>query len=250
MDKIVFYSEGLEQEFVQHILPEITIDTVYSRRRLVESLVDEPCLVGAIIDIGQVSPEWSTFLNSVAASFSVLPVLVALQEELHGCPEEFLCVNRNGSDTEVSEALIKQFGNIERRNRRRYHRFSWPLTARVVDGDGTVHRVTEISAGGAYLEPSSPAVKAGDTCSLEIGFQNFRMTTACTILDPRRVGSHYGPGFGVRFDALSDPAREFVNRVVSDALIQTLTDPDSTAAVPSIETEEDVLAIGDEFSLA
>jgi len=250
MDRIVFYSEGLEQEFVQHILPAVTIDTVYSRRRLVESLVDEPYLVGAIIDIARLSPDWTTFLNAVAASFSVLPVMVALQEDHQGCPEQFLCVNRNGSDTEVSEALKKHFGNIEKRNRRRYHRFSWPLTARVVGGDGTVHRVTEISAGGAYLEPSSSAVGAGDTCELEIEFRNFRMTTTCTILDPRRVGSHYGPGFGVRFDTISDPARDFVNRVVSDALIQTLTNPESSAAVPSIETEEDVLAIGDEFSLA
>ena len=45
-------------------------------------------------------------------------------------------------------------------------------------------------------------------------------------------------------------ARAFVDRVVTDALIQALTNPESPPAIPSIETEEDVLAIGDEFSLA
>ena len=250
MDKIVFYSEGLEQEFVQQILPGITLHTVYSRRRLVESLVDEPYLVGAIIDIRVMTPEWGTFLVSVAENFAVLPVMVALQEELTSCPDDFVCVNRNGSDTVVGDALRKQFGNVENRNRRRYHRFSWPLTARVVGGDGTIHRVTEIGAGGAYLEPVGAAPGPGESCDLEIEFQNFRMTTRCTILDPRRVASHHDPGFGVRFDSLSDAARAFVDRVVTDALIQALTNPESPPAIPSIETEEDVLAIGDEFSLA
>ena len=45
MDKIVFYSEGLEPEFVQQALPGIELVTVYSRRRLIESLVDEKTAV-------------------------------------------------------------------------------------------------------------------------------------------------------------------------------------------------------------
>jgi hypothetical protein len=250
MDRIVFYSEGLEPEFIQQALPSAEVVTVYSQRRLIEALVDEPFLIGAIVDIGTLTPEWKVFLESAARSFAVLPVLVAVEEEYPECPEGFVCIDRNGSDTVVADALVKRFGDCLPKNRRQYHRFNWPLTARVVDDDGTVHKVTEISAGGAFLEPHGSALGPEEQCELEIYFQNFVMTTSCTILDPRRVASHREPGFGVRFDNLSDSAREFINRIVSDALIQVLTDPTTEPPVPSIETEEDVFSIGDEFSLS
>ena len=155
----------------------------------------------------------------------------------------------DASDETIQGALDDLVGSAPQRDRRKHHRYEWPLRATLVGGDGTVHRVSEISAGGAYLESAGSAVGSGQMCKLEIHFQNFKMQARCAILDPRHSSSRRSAGFGVRFVDLSDEAVEFMNRIVQDTLIKVLIDPSASPAVPSLDEEEDLLSIGDEFSL-
>lgn len=253
MDRIVHYSEGLEPEILQQIateaLPNTEMVTCYSKRRLVEALIDEPELVGVVVDTRELDHDWLRFIDSAMSHFPLLPVLVAHAAEIDSCPEGYLCVNWDADDATLSAALVGAFGHVRSQNRREHHRFDWPLRAELSEVSGTTYSIRELSAGGAFLVPVTAKPESGETHDIDIYFQNFKIRTQCTVLDARDGTDTRSPGFGIQFEDLSEPTREFINRVVEDAIVQTLTDPAAEPAVPSIDEEEDVLAIGDEFSL-
>ena len=249
MDRRVLYSEGLEPEVVRSALIGVDVLAVYSQHSLIESLVDDPSLVGAVIDVVEFTSQWTTFLESVSRSFPLLPILIVQPAGTDDCPDGFLCMDDDASDEATRETLGNLVGSALQRDRRKHHRYGWPLRATLPGGDGTVHRVSVISAGGAYLEPVGSLLDSGQMCDLEIYFQNFKMRARCAIMDPRHSSSRRSAGFGVRFVNLSDEAVEFIDRIVQDALIKILIDPSTSPAVPSLDEEEDLLSIGDEFSL-
>ena len=249
MDRLVLYSEGLEPEIIGHGLSGVAVLAVYSQHSLIESLVDDPSLVGAVIQVMEMTTQWANFLTSISQSFPLLPVLIVHPPDADECPDGFMCMVDDASDETIRKTLDELVGGALQRDRRKHHRYEWPLGATLTGGDGTVHRISEISAGGAYLEPIGSVVGSGQTCDLEIHFQNFKMRAGCVILDPRHSSSRRSAGFGVRFVSLSEEAIEFVDRIVQDALVKILMDPSANPAIPSLEEEEDLLSIGDEFSL-
>lgn len=246
MDQLVFYSGSTDPSDVQRALPEVTVTTVYDRHRLVEALVGDPRLIGAVAEIDAMTDEWDHFLGSARRSFPLLPLLVLTP--VNACHDEVACVDTNAAAEVVDERIAEFFAVPRQRERREYHRFDWPLRAALVGGE-EVHRIRELSAGGAFLEPATTVPPPGSTCEICICFQNFTMTTRCEILDPRHVSSSAEPGFGVRFTSLSSEASAFIDRIVGDALASMLLDPSARPEVPSIDEEQDILAVGDEFSL-
>jgi hypothetical protein len=124
------------------------------------------------------------------------------------------------------------------------------LRAELREASGITYSIRELSAGGAFLQPVAEKPRSGESHDIDIHFQNFKIRTRCTVLDAREETDERSAGFGIQFDDLSDSAREFINRVVEDAIVQTLAHPGVEPAIPSIDEEEAVLAIGDEFSLS
>lgn len=234
---------------VGQVLPGVEVTAVYSPHRLVESLVDDPALVGTAINLTAVTDEWRELLRSIARAFPVLPTLVVLAPGAGSCPEGIQCVQDDVENDEFRRTFEKVFGAGQPRDRRTHHRFEWPLQVRFSDGDRTVHRISQISAGGAYLEPVSHPLDTGEVLEMEIHFQNFMMRARCEILDPRMSSSRRSAGFGVRFLELSADGAAFVDRIVNDALAAVLLDADARPSVPTIDEEEDILSIGGEFSL-
>jgi hypothetical protein len=212
----------------------------------VESLIDEPQLIGAITDIEEYTDEWEHFLRSARRSFPFLPLLVMIPGG--GCLDDLVCHDRDADQQTTREYIASFFSRPRQPERRRHHRFGWPLQAELC-GEPTTHRIREISAGGAFLEPHASIPEPGTRCDIRIEFQNFAISTTCEILDPRHTSSRVHAGFGVRFPELSEEARQFVDRIVTDALASILLDPNAAPEVPSIDEEQDVLSVGDEFSL-
>ncbi|MFW5789191.1 MAG: PilZ domain-containing protein [Spirochaetota bacterium] len=246
MDQLVYYPGSIDPSAVQRALPAVTVITVYDRQRLVEALVGNPHLIGAIIEIDAMTDQWDHFLSSARRSFPLLPMLVLTR--VNACHDEVACVDTNATAEAVRTNIEEFFAVPRQRERREHHRFDWPLRASLV-GNDEVHRIRELSAGGAFLEPAAHIPPPGSACDIRIWFQNFTMTTRCEILDPRHVSSRAAPGFGVRFTSLSPEASEFIDRIVGDALASMLLDPSAHPEVPSIDEQEEVLAVGDEFSL-
>ncbi|MFW5814890.1 MAG: PilZ domain-containing protein [Spirochaetota bacterium] len=246
MDQLVFYSGSTDPSDVPAALPEVAVTTVHDRHRLVEALVGDPHLIGAVVEIEAMNDEWDHFISSAKRSFPLLPLLVLTP--VNACHDEVACVDTNAEAGVVSERIAEFFAVPRQRERRDHHRFDWPLRASLAGRD-EVHRIRELGAGGAFLEPATSIPPPGSTCEISICFQNFTMTATCEILDPRHVSSRSAPGFGVRFTSLSPRASAFIDRIVADALASMLLDPSARPEVPSIDEEEDVLAVGDEFSL-
>jgi hypothetical protein len=246
MDQLVFYSGSTDPSGVQSALPEVTVTTVYDRYRLVEALIADPHLIGAVLEIDAFDEEWSRFMTSARRSFPLLPLLVLCPTD--ASHDAAICVDTRIGEGAVATAIVEFFAAPRPLQRRDHHRFDWPLRASLVGGE-EIHRIRQLSAGGAFLEPAATVPAPGSACEIRICFQNFTMTTTCEILDPRNVSSREAPGFGVRFPELSPEASTFIDRIVTDALAQTLLDPDAEATVPTIDEEEDILAVGDEFSL-
>jgi hypothetical protein len=246
MDQLVFHSTALEPSILSGALPDLHIHAVYSRFALVEALVETEGLVGAVVDIEHPTPEWIQFLSSARESFPLLPLIVTAR----GCEglESIPCVDLEMDTPTLTRRIREHLSAPGQTDRRRHHRFSWPLRA-CLEGAETVHRIAEISAGGAFLEPVAPVPGPGSRCTIEIEFQNFRLRTTCEILDPRHVSSRSTQGFGVRFVDLSGQGQAFIDRIVNDALAQLLLDPSARPTVPTIGETEDVLSSGDEFSL-
>ena len=74
-------------------------------------------------------------------------------------------------------------------------------------------------------------------------FQNFSLQTGYEVLDTRRASSNLPDGFGVRFTDLSDEARSRLERIVRDALVRALLEPESEPQLPSLGDDE-LLPVG------
>jgi hypothetical protein len=249
MDRIVICSEHAEPGALGGHFDRAEIIPVYSQLRFVECLVDDPALVAAAIRIDTMTDQWAQFLESVSQSFPLLPVLVVRPAGGPPSPDAYPCLDATATAEEIAAGLRSLIDQRQHSERREHHRFEWPLRGMVVGGDGTFHRISEIGAGGAYLEPVGARFDTGQSCVLEIHFRNFKMQANCVILDPRHMSSTRSNGFGVRFVDLSDESSAFIDRIVHDALVEVLTDPGSRPEIPALDDPDELLSVGDEFSL-
>lgn len=250
MDRLALYSDPSLDPAPDIAVPGYDVVTVHYTRDLVDAIVDEPRLVGVIILMRVADESWKRLIVSVKKSFPLLPMLVGTRAPFNKPPATIETFTFGESDAE-SSATIAAFANAHAASERReYHRFDFPLRAKLDAADTPIHRVGHISAGGAFLIPNKTALRPGTTCEIELLFQNFSITTTCEILSPRQVDSTAEEGFGIRFTSLSPAATSFIDRIVHDALVETMMNPDARPAVPSLDEDEDLLSIGDEFSLS
>lgn len=247
MIPIVLLSTRVTPEIVRRAIPDATVYPVSSRRALIDRLLDRTNPCGAIIQIEVFDEDRRAFLQSTARHFPILPVLVVAGDDgCESCPRTLSCVDAGADEERLHQSIADAMARSG--ERRRDNRFEWPIRARFVDGDGTIHQVSEISAGGAFLEPHGPIGDRDALRTIELFFQNFTITTTCTILDSRFVSSRKANGFRIRFESISEGAREFINRVVDDAIVKLLLDPTTKPAIPTIDEDDLVLQAIPEFA--
>ena len=196
-------------------------------------------------------------LRSVRRHFPVLPLLFVTDAELP--PEidgEYGALSGGLAENDLVSALRSRLNDLARRDRRRYHRYDWPLTGAIVAGPegggpetrGT-YNIRSISAGGAFLEQRDAMPDPGTSVKLRVYFQGSYFETTCNVLDRRMASSHLPPGQGVQFTSLSEKGREIVDAVVRDALMTILLDPTSEPEVPSLDEEEMEMSLAPEFTI-
>jgi len=253
MDQFVLYVGTAVKDPNIGEVADAAVQTVFYQKDFIEALVDQPHLVGAAVLVTEIDEEWSALLDSVTRSFPLLPLLVAAANHVNAnLPEvsSITAVTIDASDRSSVKQILERFlSEPGPRDRREHHRFDFPLQARLHSSDEPLHDIRQISAGGAFLVPGGNTPPTGTECEIEILFQNFAINTVCKILDPRDSSSNLGPGFGIRFTSLSPAAASFIDRMVQDALVAVLTDPDQEPAVPTLDEDADLLSIGDEFTL-
>ena len=242
MDKIIVYSESLEVHKIVAALPDQEIVPAASTTELARAIVEQSHVIALIIEKEVVGDSFHRLLASIKKSFPILQVCLITDSVAEPVPAARVIpkeIATEGSDRFAGE--LKTFvSSIGLTDRRDHPRFDWPLKGIVSFDDRTwqSYNLWALSAEGAFLEHSGSTPPAGSRGILRISFQNSRLVTRCEVLDPRQASSKLPAGFAVRFALLGEDSMQLINRIVQDALLQTLLQPESEPAIPTLDEED------------
>jgi hypothetical protein len=222
MDAVLMYSPGPQGRNLLAALSDFQVRTADSLPELARLLVGEPGVLCLVLQPGKHAPE--DFLESLKACYPLLPVFLAHQEPTAGELED----------------LAARVGSLERTERRGKPRFDWPLqgSLSLAGAQAEPYDLRALSSGGAFLRCEGPCPQPGSRGRLRVRFRNFSLETACEVLDTRRASSRLPDGFAVRFTELGAEAQALLDRIVRDALIRAILEPESEPTTPSLGAEE------------
>lgn len=242
MDKIIVYSESLDTHKIVSALPEIEMVPVAGTSELARAIVEQTHVIALIIEKEVVKDPFRRLLSSVKKSFPILQICLISGAGVEPVPA--VCVIPEKIATEDSDRFAEQLkafvSSIGLTDRRDHPRFDWPLKGIISFDDKTwqSYNLWALSADGAFLEHSGSTPPAGSRAILRISFQNSRLVTRCEVLDPRQASSKLPAGFAVRFTLSGEDSMKLINRIVQDALLQTLLQPGSEPAIPTLGEED------------
>ncbi|MEE9309199.1 MAG: PilZ domain-containing protein [Spirochaetia bacterium] len=243
MAKIIVYSESLEIHRIVSALPEQEIVPAASTAELARAIIEQSHVIALIIEKERIDDRFQRLLASIKKSFPILQVCLITDSGADLAPAGYRIIAKDitpeGSDrfTEELKTFVSSIGLTERRD---HLRFDWPLQGMISFDDKTwqSYNLWALSADGAFLESSGSGPPVGSRGILRISFQNFRLVTRCEVLDPRQASSKLPAGFAVRLTMLSDDSMNLINRIIQDALLQTLLQPESEPAIPTLGEED------------
>jgi len=222
MDAVLLHSAVPQARNLLAALNDHRVRPAGSLPELTRLLVSEPDVLCLVLQPGKHAPEG--FLDSLKACYPVLPVFLVPEEPTAG---------------ELTE-LSARISSLQRRERREKPRFDWPLqgSLSLPGAEPEPYDLRALSSSGAFLQCEGPCPPAGSRGRLRVRFQNFSLETTCQVLDTRRASSRLPVGFGVRFTDLGAEAQAILDRIVRDALVQAILEPESEPALPSLGEEE------------
>lgn len=242
MDKIIVYSESLEVHKIVAALPDQEIVPAASTTELARAIVEQSHVIALIIEKEVVDDLFHRLIASIKKSFPILQICLITDTGTDPIPAVRVIPKEIATETsdrfaEQVKAFVSSIGLTDRRD---HPRFDWPLKGVVSFNDKTwqSYNLWALSADGAFLEHSGSTPPAGSRGILHISFQNSRLVTRCEVLDPRRASSKLPAGFAVRFKLSSEDSMKLINRIVQDALLQTLLQPESEPAIPTLGEED------------
>ena len=239
MSSILVFSDSFRLE---KLLKDITsaVRTISLKYELARLIIESEDIKLLIIDMPENTKESKIFYSSLSKSFPLLKVIIISDNLIADIPSTFTQIKRD----KVNESIPNFLNPVKTENlppdRREYNRFNWPLKGKLSKGgrNWQTYNVRQISAGGAFLESDEPPPHTGTEYLIRIDFQDFRVLTNCAILSPRNASSNLPAGFGIRFTDLTAASADFIDRIVEDALIHALIEPDAEPAIPSIGDDE------------
>lgn len=208
--------------------------------QLAHALVSTPEPRCLIFSADPPDADQTAFLASLSRSFAVLPVCVLSAEPLPGLPAAYVRLDPRTPEARLTAELKRFLAQAAQGERRALPRFDWPLRASLaLPGGGPLAcNLRALSASGGFLECAGPYPDPGAAGRLQVLFQNFGFSTDCEVLDRRQASSNLPDGFAVRFVGLSAEAQAKLDRIVRDALVRSLLEPEAPPEVPSLGGEE------------
>jgi hypothetical protein len=241
MERVVVYSDTLTVDAIAPALKGYEIFQAAGTVDLARAIVEQSRVIALIIEKARIDESFSSLLASIKKTFPILQICLITDSE-----EELETVDPATVDCSIAsrgERLAKELknfiSNIEVTERRDHPRFDWPLQGSLsADGKNwQTHKLWSISADGAFLENPTDAPIQGSSATLKISFRNSRMVTKCEVLDRRPPSLRLPAGFAVRFTQLSEESMQLIDRIIQDALVQTLMEPEGEPEVPTLGEE-------------
>lgn len=256
-DTVLIFSERITADIAEDATRPYRPVVVSDPNALAREIAAGRDILAVVIHIAELSARLEGLLRSIRHHFPVLPVVfvtdINVPADIDGRYER---IPDGMSTTELAATLRSRLGDLATRDRRRYHRYDWPLTGSVIappeqatGPQETPFRIRSLSAGGAFLEQQPGMPEPGTDIILRVCFQDSSFSTDCHVLERRMASSNLPPGQGVQFTSLSDAARELIDRIVSDALMTILLDPGAEPEVPTIGDDDLEMSMLPEFTL-
>lgn len=242
MERIVVYTDTVKVETIAPALGDYEIVRAASPVELARAIVDRSRVIALIIQKARIDESFLRLLSSIKKSFPILKICLITDSEIErdsADPATVDCSLASGEDRLVEE--LKTFvSSIDATERRDHPRFDWPLQGSLSldEKSWRTHNLWALSADGAFLESSTYAPTHGGRAILKISFQNSQMVTECEVLDRRPPSLRIPAGFAVRFIQLNEDSMRLIERIVQDALVQTLLEPDSEPEIPTLGEED------------
>jgi hypothetical protein len=242
MERIVIYTDTLKVKTIAPALGDYEILRVASTAELARAIVERSRVIALIIEKTQIDESFRRLLSSIKKSFPILRICVITDSAVQQDSTDPALIDCSiSSDREHLVEELKTFlSDIDVTDRRDHPRFDWPLQGSLsVDGKSwQTYNLWALSADGAFLESAAHAPTRGSAATLKISFQNSRMVTECEVLDRRPPSLRLPAGFAVRFIRLSEDSIGLIDRIIQDALVQTLLEPDSEPEIPALGEED------------
>jgi hypothetical protein len=242
MEKIVVYTDSLQVEAIAPALAGYEIVRAASIAGGARALVERSRVIALVLEKRQFHESLRRLLSSIKKSFPILQICLITASPVQWqsrerVPGDYRVIGTSDRLLRELEGFVSEIDVTERRDRQR---FDWPLRGSLSFDNRSwqTHNLWALSAEGAFLESPTSAPPQGDRAALRISFQNCRLVTRCEVLDRRPPSSRLPAGFAVRFTEASMDSRELIDRIVKDALIQTLLEPDSEPEVPTLDEED------------
>ena len=233
MDSVIIFSEKIDIDDSN----EVKTVKVFSKAELARTLVSEENIRCLIADIPDLNDEYINFFSSVKKSFPVLECAV-LTAETGKMIDGFEIINT--SENNYISAVRDFIENSKNRNKRVANRFSWPLSAWFSQNntDWQDLEIFSLSSGGAYLKTDSIFPNGGDKGKLKINFANFSLESDCEVVDSQSRSSNYPFGFGIKFTSLTKEGILVLNKLINNAVIKILMEPETEPEIPSLGGDE------------
>lgn len=240
MAKVLLYSPEINSQPLLAALSGHEVSSAKTKLELTERIVGEGSSICLVIQSREIDAEFGLLLSSLKKSFPILPVCLVTSNPAGALPESYCRIDATLSAGQLAGELKRFVSSIERADRREKPRFDWPLQGRLSFDQKTwaPYDLRALSSSGAFLECAGPCPSTGSSGWLRVMFQDFSLLTGCVVMDPRQASSNLPPGFGVRFTGLDEEAGRLLDRIVRDALVRALLEPDRPPEVPSIGEDE------------
>jgi hypothetical protein len=242
MVRIVVYTDTLDVETIAPALKGYEIVHAPSTVGLARAIVEQSRVIGLVIEKPQIDESIRPLLSSIKMTFPILQICLIVDSESEADSVDPAAVDC--TITARGKQLIKQLktfiDGIDVTERRDHLRFDWPLqgSLSVDDRKWQTHKLWAISADGAFLESQGDTPPQGSSVTLRISFQNSRMVTKCQVLDRRPPSARLPAGFAVRFTEMSEDSMLLMDRIIQDALVQTLMEPEGEPEIPTLGEED------------
>lgn len=242
MERIVIYTDALEVKTIAPALGDYEILRVASTTELARAIVERSRVTALIIEKAGIDESFQRLLSSIKKSFPILRICLIADPAARQDSTDPATIDCSipSEGKRLVEELKTFLSNIDETERRDRPRFDWPLQGHLsTDGNSwQTYNLWALSADGAFLESPVDAPTHGSRVALKVSFQNSRMVTECEVLDRRPPSLRLPAGFAVRFIQLNEDSIGLIDRIIQDALVQTLLEPDSEPEVPTLGEED------------